>query len=180
MGVKYNQFRSKKIGGFLATIDYREEFAREEINQNGWMIWPPIRYSYETVNNNYPNRKTEGGECLGFPSPPYWLSSGVYCDADDTAKMAQYQALGNRNWLGTDDQGRDVFSTILYGMRISLFQKPVSYSSPSNCTQVVPLRTISITLSSRTQPGPTASTHSSRARTVHIKVFISLHLIPID
>ena len=35
--------------------------------------------------------------------------------------MAQYQALGNRNWLGTDDQGRDVFSTILYGMRISLF-----------------------------------------------------------
>ncbi len=28
---------------------------------------------------------------------------------------------GDSFWLGTDDQGRDIFSTILYGMRISLF-----------------------------------------------------------
>ena len=28
---------------------------------------------------------------------------------------------GDSFWLGADDQGRDVFSTILYGMRISLF-----------------------------------------------------------
>lgn len=28
---------------------------------------------------------------------------------------------GDTFWLGTDDQGRDVFSTILYGMRVSLF-----------------------------------------------------------
>ncbi|MEM9811850.1 MAG: ABC transporter permease, partial [Pseudomonadota bacterium] len=28
---------------------------------------------------------------------------------------------GDTFWLGADDQGRDVFSTILYGLRISLF-----------------------------------------------------------
>lgn len=28
---------------------------------------------------------------------------------------------GNVYWMGTDDQGRDIFSTILYGMRLSLF-----------------------------------------------------------
>ena len=28
---------------------------------------------------------------------------------------------GNTYWLGTDDQGRDIFSAILYGMRLSLF-----------------------------------------------------------
>lgn len=31
------------------------------------------------------------------------------------------QFTGNVYWLGTDNQGRDVFSTILYGARISLF-----------------------------------------------------------
>jgi len=114
------EYPEEKIGGFLATIDYREEFAREEINSHGWMIWPPIRYSYDTVNNNYPNRKTEAGECLGFPAPPYWLSPGVYCDSGDAEKMAQFQALGNRNWLGTDDQGRDVTARVLYGLRVSI------------------------------------------------------------
>jgi len=28
---------------------------------------------------------------------------------------------GNTFWLGTDDQGRDIYSAILYGMRLSLF-----------------------------------------------------------
>lgn len=38
-----------------------------------------------------------------------------------TAPMAEGLGSGNAYWLGTDDQGRDIFSTILYGLRISLF-----------------------------------------------------------
>ncbi len=38
-----------------------------------------------------------------------------------TVPMGQGLGSGELYWLGTDDQGRDIFSTILYGLRISLF-----------------------------------------------------------
>lgn len=38
-----------------------------------------------------------------------------------TPPMTPNTFTGESFFMGTDDQGRDVFSTILYGMRISLF-----------------------------------------------------------
>ena len=35
------------FGGALPTpADYRDPFVRELIEDKGWMLWPPIRYSY--------------------------------------------------------------------------------------------------------------------------------------
>lgn len=50
-----------EFGGFLAQTDYRDSFIDEEISANGWMIWPPIRYSYRTINKHPPSPA---------PSPP--------------------------------------------------------------------------------------------------------------
>lgn len=77
------------FGGFLPTeADYRDSFIADEIQANGWMLWPPIRFSYNTINYNLD---------VPSPAPP----SGV-------------------NWLGTDDQGRDVAARVIYGFRLSV------------------------------------------------------------
>jgi len=41
-----------------------------------------------------------------------------------TCSRAQHAARGLTYWLGTDDQGRDMLSAILYGLRISLVRRP--------------------------------------------------------
>jgi microcin C transport system permease protein len=51
------------------------------------MIWPPVRFSYDTVNY--------AAEL--YPAPP-----------------------SAQNWLGTDDQGRDIVARVLYGFRLSI------------------------------------------------------------
>ena len=77
-------------GDFETETEYRDEFVHDLIEKDGggWMLWPPIPFSYDTINYN-----------LSQPAP--------------TSPDAE-------NWLGTDDQGRDVAARVIYGFRISV------------------------------------------------------------
>jgi len=37
-------------GDFATEAEYRDPFVRDLIEQKGWMLWPPIPYSYQTIN----------------------------------------------------------------------------------------------------------------------------------
>ena len=51
------------FGGFLAVTDYRDPFIKEEIEANGWMVWPLFKYGYRTINRNPET---------SVPSSPTW------------------------------------------------------------------------------------------------------------
>ncbi len=105
-------YPEEKFGGFLAKTDFRDPVNLDEISANGWMIWPPIRYSYNTVNNELPEPA---------PSrPASRLSPDVRCGKYAQSVADPGCAFGNMNWLGTDDQGRDVIARLIYGFRISV------------------------------------------------------------
>ena len=75
-------------GGLPTAAVYRDPEVRRLIEANGWMVWPPIRYSYDTINYAL---------TVPAPAPP-----------------------SRENWLGTDDQGRDLLARLIYGFRISV------------------------------------------------------------
>jgi microcin C transport system permease protein len=80
-------------GEFQTEARYRDPYVKKLIEADngkgkGWMIWPLIPFSYNTINYDLTQPA---------PSPP---------DATD--------------WLGTDDQGRDVLARMIYGFRISV------------------------------------------------------------
>jgi microcin C transport system permease protein len=112
-------YPEEKFGGFLAVTDYRTPEIANEIKAHGWMLWPPIRYSYDTINKDYPGRIGDNGICLGYPAPPPWASSMKLCDAP-ADQLARFNELGNTNWLGLDSQGRDVVARVIYGFRVSV------------------------------------------------------------
>ena len=47
----FNTYSETTFGGeFETEADYRDEYVAELINGAGWMLWPLIRYSYDTIN----------------------------------------------------------------------------------------------------------------------------------
>ena len=41
-------------GDFETEAQYRDPYVKDLINAKGWMLWPPIRYSYDTINYDLP------------------------------------------------------------------------------------------------------------------------------
>ena len=106
------EYPETKFGGFLAVTAYRDPFIADEIEANGWMLWPPIRFSYRTVDDLLPG---------AAPSPPWWtMSEEERCLRYPLGAEDPGCNLGNLHWLGTDDQGRDVVARLIYGFRISV------------------------------------------------------------
>src|SRR5215207_2878146 len=104
-------YPEEKFGGFLAQTDYRDPVIVKEIAENGFAIWPPIRFSYDTHNLDLP---------VPAPAPPTWMLDDGQCRAmAERAGGSSCRDL-EYNWLGTDDQGRDVVARLIYGFRISV------------------------------------------------------------
>ncbi|KAF0141905.1 MAG: microcin C transport system permease protein [Rhodospirillaceae bacterium] len=56
-------------GDFATRADFRDPYLYNLITADGWMLWPPIRYSHNTINDNLP---------VPAPAPPSadnWLGT---------------------------------------------------------------------------------------------------------
>ena len=104
-------YPEEKFGGFLATTDYRDPVIAKEIGEHGFAVWPPIRYSYRTHNLDLP---------VPAPAPPTWMLKDEQCKGIAVRTGGTGCRDLEWNWLGTDDQGRDVVARLIYGFRISI------------------------------------------------------------
>ncbi|RPN01207.1 ABC transporter permease [Pseudomonas aeruginosa] len=76
-------------GEFPLEANYKSPYISQLIaEKDGWVLWPPIPYSYDTINYELK---------VPAPAPP-----------------------SAENWLGTDDQARDVLARVIYGFRVSI------------------------------------------------------------
>jgi len=99
-------------GEFETAADYRDPYVRKLIaDKGGYMVWPLIRYSYDTHNLDLPTPA---------PSKPTWMLTDKECQPVAERKGGAGCRALEWNWLGTDDQGRDVLARLIYGFRISV------------------------------------------------------------
>ncbi|GLR95528.1 MULTISPECIES: ABC transporter permease [Bradyrhizobium] len=99
-------------GDFETAADYRDPYLQKLIkDKNGTIVWPLIRYSYDTHNLDLPTPA---------PSPPTWMLTEKQCQPVVEKKGLKSCRDLEYNWLGTDDQGRDVVARLIYGFRISV------------------------------------------------------------
>ena len=91
-------------GDFETAADYRDPYLQKLIaDKGGYMLWPPIRYSYDTHNLDLPTPA---------PSPPTWMLTEAQCKDVVERKHLNSCSDLEYNWLGTDDQGRDVAARV--------------------------------------------------------------------
>ena len=106
-------FGDKDDPNLLGTAaDFRDDPYLKELiaKEGGWMIWPPIRFHYDTHVSKPPSP---------FPSKPTWMLTEQDCKWAAEHGFAKCDEVES-NWLGTDDQGRDVVARLIYGFRISV------------------------------------------------------------
>ena len=97
---------------FETSADYRDPYLQKLIaEKGGTIVWPFIRYSYDTHNLDLPTPA---------PSKPTWMLSEAQCKPVVEKKNLKGCRDLEYNWLGTDDQGRDVVARVIYGFRISV------------------------------------------------------------
>ena len=109
-----------KFGGFLPKTKYEKKHIIDEIEANGWMIWPPVRFAYDTIREDHPLRLGRDGTCLGFPHPPRWSTSQKLCPDTSPEDLQRYDDWRYMHWLGVDANGRDVLARVIYGFRTSM------------------------------------------------------------
>jgi microcin C transport system permease protein len=99
-------------GDFETATDYRDPYLQKLIaDKGGTMIWPPIRYSYDTHNLDLPTPA---------PSKPTSLLTEKECKSVVERKGLNGCNDLEYNWVGTDDEGRDVLARMIYGFRVSV------------------------------------------------------------
>src|SRR5512132_4422566 len=109
----FKSYPETAFGGIFETeAVYRDPAVKEMIaDKNGWILWPPIPFSYDTPNKNPP---------MAFPVKPTWMLTKEDCEAAIKGGFHPCNDELEWNWLGTDDQGRDVIARVIYGFRISV------------------------------------------------------------